>query len=189
MSFISKFSAKAIVAAAASLLSASALAFPIAIPGTEGLSVIASGGVVTAKYEGNSAGYSNDLFLGSMFIFNNHASPVGSTMNLGSFAAGTELVFRLHVNNTGHDFYTGAASRNIDNLFHARVQHDWKPGTTLVSFEDLRGTPEGVNGYNDLSFSFTNTQVTPVPEPETYAMMLAGLALLGAAARRKKNAE
>jgi len=29
--------------------------------------------------------------------------------------------------------------------------------------------------------------VTPIPEPETYALMLAGLALLGFAARRKRN--
>jgi PEP-CTERM motif len=29
--------------------------------------------------------------------------------------------------------------------------------------------------------------VTPVPEPETYAMMLAGLGLMGTIARRRKN--
>jgi hypothetical protein len=29
--------------------------------------------------------------------------------------------------------------------------------------------------------------VTPVPEPETYAMLLAGLGLMGAIARRRKN--
>mgnify|MGYP003384541872 CR=1 FL=1 len=188
MNFVSKLSAKATVAIVASLLSASAFAFPIAIPGTEGLRVLASGnGTVVATYEGNSAGYSNDLFLGSQFIFNNHASPVGSQVNLGSFSQGSELVFRLFVNNTGDSFFTGDASHNVDNLFHARVQENWKPGTTLVSFEDLRGTPEGANGYNDLSFSFTNTQVTPVPEPETYGMMLAGLGLLGWAARRKNK--
>ncbi len=181
-----KFISKLATFVAASLVSVSAFAFPIAIQGTEGLKVFATGnGPVIATYEGNSAGYSNDLFLGSMFIFNNHGSPVGSVANLGSFAVGTELIFRLHVNNTGDNFYTGDASRNVDNLFHARVQNNWKPGTTLVSFEDLRGTPEGANGFNDLSFSFTNTQVTPVPEPETYALMLAGLGMLGFAARRK----
>ncbi|WP_338847571.1 PEP-CTERM sorting domain-containing protein [Massilia sp. W12] len=178
---------KIIAALALASASASAFAFPIAIPGTEGLKVFATGnGPVIAKYEGNSAGYSNDLFLGSLFIFNNHASPVGSTVNLGSFTPGTELVFRLHVNNTGDDFYTGDASRNIDNLFHARVQANWQPGVTLVSFEDLRGTPEGANGFNDLSFSFTNTNVTPIPEAETWAMMLGGLSVLGAMARRRK---
>ncbi len=172
--------------AAAALFSTAAFAFPIAPVGTEGHPVIATGGGdVIATYVGNSAGYSNDLFLGSTFIFNNHETPVGTTVNLGSFTAGTELVFRLSVRNTGDNFYTGVASRNVDNLFHARVQTNYAPNTTLVSFEDLRGTPEGPNGYNDLSFTFTNT-ASPVPEPETYAMMGLGLGLLGLAARRRK---
>jgi hypothetical protein len=172
------------------LCSAAAHAFPIAAAGTEGFLVIASGGSVTAKYEGNSAAFSNDLFLVNTgaFIFNNHTSLVGSTVNLGSFAAGTELVFRLHVNNTGFDYFSGPASRNPDNLAHARVQANWMPNTTLVSFEDLFGTPEGVNGYNDLSFSFTNTVSTPaIPEPQTYALLFAGLGVLGVVVRRRKQ--
>jgi hypothetical protein len=35
--------------------------------------------------------------------------------------------------------------------------------------------------------TFTFDQVTPVPEPETYAMLLAGLALLGVAGRRNRR--
>ncbi|RYZ91793.1 MAG: PEP-CTERM sorting domain-containing protein [Moraxellaceae bacterium] len=169
----------------AAFFSATAFAHPIAAVGTEGLSVIASGGEVIAKYEGNSASFSNDLYLNLNFIFNNQATPVGSTVNLGTFTAGTELVFRLYVNNTGESWFTGAASRNNDGLFHARVQENWKPGTTLVSFEDLSGDPEGVNGFNDLSFSFTNTQTTPVPESSALVLMLIGLGLLGFA--RRKN--
>ena len=88
----------------ASLISSAAMAFPIAAVGTEGLPVIASGGDVVATYQGNSASYSNDLWLGLEFIFNNHATPVGTTMDLGNFTAGTELVFRLHVNNTGDNW-------------------------------------------------------------------------------------
>lgn len=171
---------------AASVLSAAAFAHPIAAVGTEGLSVIASGGDVVAKYEGNSAGYSNDLLLNLTFIFNNHATPVGTTMDLGNFAAGTELIFQLRVNTTGDNWFTGPASRNADGLIHARVQENWQPGVTLVSFEDLWGAPEGQNGYNDLSFSFTNTQTSPVPETSALMLMLLGLVGLGAA--RRKNA-
>jgi hypothetical protein len=176
--------------AAAAFVTLSAHAFPIAAPGTEGFLVIASGGDVVAKYQGNSASFTNLLYLEntSTFVFNNQTSPVGSTADLGTFAAGTELLFRLNVTNTGDNFFTGPASRNADDKAHARVQNDWIPGVTLVSFEDLFGTPEGVNGYNDLSFSFTNTvSVGNVPEPETYALMLGGLALVGWLARRRKS--
>jgi len=109
------------------LAASSALTFPIAAPGAEGLSVIVGqSGTVEATYQGNSATYSNDLYFGlsiattTTFVFNNHETPVGTKVSLGSFPPGTELFFRLHVRNTGRDFYTGPAGRNPDNHTHAR---------------------------------------------------------------------
>ena len=177
---------RAAVGAALVLFAMTAHAFPIAPPGTEGLKVIVSGtDHVIATYEGNSAAYSNDLLLNGVFIFNNHTTPVGTSVDLGSFAPGTELVFQLHVNNTGYDFYTGPDSRNPDSHAHARVQADWEPGTTLVSFEDLFNGPFE---YNDLSFSFTNTtsSATPVPEPSPLLLMLAGIGLIGLMVRLRR---
>lgn len=172
-----------------------AAAFPIAAPGTEGLSVlVGSTNPVIATYQGNSASFSNDLYLmldaagnpgddgnlaNDMFIFNNHTSPVGSTVNLGAFAIGTELIFRLFVNNTLTNYFTGPGSRNPDGQPHARVQENWMPSETLVSFEDLFNGPFV---YNDLSFSFTNTVTTPpgaVPEPTTLLLAALGLGILG----------
>lgn len=170
-----------------------ALAFPIASPGTEGNPVLVSGsGDIIATYEGNSAAFSNDLYLftddsvadNDIFIFNNHTSPVGATFNLGSFAPGTELVFRLHVNNTNTNYFTGLASRNPDGDFHARVQGGWAPDTTLVSFEDLFNGPFD---FNDLSFSFSNTTTSNViPEPASMLLISLGLAGLATMQRRKQ---
>ena len=132
----------------------------------------------------DEANFSNDLYLASPngfystnIIFNNHASPIGSIVDLGFFTAGTELKFRLHVNNTGNDWFTGPGSRNADGLPHARITNQWSPTESLVEFEDLAGPPEGNAGFNDLAFSFTNTIAT-VPKPGTYAMFAAGIVLL-----------
>lgn len=182
----------AVVAVCLGTLPAVASAFPIATGGAGLKVLVGSTDPIVATYQGNSAAYSNNLYLmldasgtpgddgitgNDLFIFNNHASAVGSTANLGSFVIGTELIFRLHVTNTGDHFFTGPASRNLDGFAHAQVQENWQPSETLVSFEDLYNGPFG---YNDLSFSFTNTVTTPpdpsVPEPGALALLGIGLA-------------
>jgi len=162
-----------------------ASAVPVAPPGTEGFSVIvATTGDVIAKYEGNEAAFSSDLYLvgNPTIIFNNQTTPVGTTFNLGSFTAGTILTFRLHVNDTGIDFFTGPGALNPDGTAHARVQANFLPSTSLVSFED---TVAGDFDYNDLSFSFTNTATeTLTPIGPAALMFVSGIALGGFMLRR-----
>ena len=64
-----------------------------------------------------------------------------------------------------------------------------------VSIERLRYF-DTLNGYQGGSYQFyelyawavrPSDVAAPIPEPETYAMMLAGLALLGVVARRRKQ--
>lgn len=169
---------------------------PIASPGTEGNQIfVENTEPIIATFLGDTASFSNDLFLerdesgmpgidgdvsNDLFVFNNISSAVGSVFDLGSYDVGTELVFRLHVINTGNDFFTGPGSRNPDGEPHARAEAEWMPDTTLVSFEDLFNGPFD---YNDLSFSFTNT-TTSVPEP-TGMLVLLGLASVIMLARRK----
>jgi hypothetical protein len=190
------------VAALALLLASSvpAAAFPIAIAGTEGFSVIVGSlDPVVATFQGNSGSFSNDLYLmldaggnpgddgnfaNDQFVFNNQTSVVGSTVGLGSFAIGTELIFRLHVTDTGDQFYTGPAARNVDGFAHARVEGNWLPGEALVSFEDLNGGPFD---FNDLSFSFTNTEAQAVPEPAALGLLGLGLASVAARLRRVRQ--
>ena len=181
--------------------SISAHSAPVPQEGTEGFRVfVNSAGPVTATYQGSGADFNNDLYLmldaslkpgndgnpsNDVLIFNNHSTPVGETRNLGTFSGGTELMFRLHVNTTGDDFFTGPASGNPDGEFHARAQGNWLPDTTLVSFEDRYNSFD--RNFNDFSSSFSNTTAA-IPEPESYAMLLVGLGVIGAIARRgRKN--
>ena len=106
---------------------------------------------------------------------------MGSTVNLGTFAAGTVLNFGLSVRNTGETFYSGPAANNPDGKAHARVQGEWQPNTTLVSFEDKS---IGAFDYDDLSFSFNNT-VAAVPVPTAAWLFGSGLIGLATIARRK----
>jgi hypothetical protein len=54
-------------------------------------------------------------------------------------------------------------------------------GNNTLSFS-AAGKADGIGGY------IGNVAVTAVPEPETYVMLLAGLGLVGAVARRRKQA-
>jgi hypothetical protein len=69
------------------------------------------------------------------------------------------------------------------------IQSGGKLSVTLFD-STVSSTPNYIElpGSYNATLSFY-AEVTPVPEPETYAMMLAGLGLLGVMARRRKQAQ
>jgi Domain of unknown function (DUF4114)/PEP-CTERM motif len=149
-------------------------------------------GDVFLTFVSKEAGYSNDLFLtgNPTKILNNQTAVASTQYALGNFTAGTELVFSMFVNQTGHTFFSGPASRNLDNTRHTTFSA-LSSNSVLVGFEDLfKG---GDFDYNDLRFSLTNVVndynlvriSAPVPEPESYMLMGLGLLLVSVYSRKR----
>ena len=57
-----------------------------------------------------------------------------------------------------------------------------------TGFWNDHGGPANGGQTNGYVIEYSSVALQPVPEPETYALMLAGLGLLGAAARRRNKA-
>ncbi len=60
--------------------------------------------------------------------------------------------------------------------------------TITFSYTPDGASNNGGQGFADESWKIAGASVTAVPEPETYAMLLAGLGVMGAIARRRKQA-
>ena len=74
----------------------------------------------------------------------------------------------------------GFSQTNGNQSFSQYVQFVASAGTTIKS---LSFTSNGTDAFETANFS-----ITPIPEPETYALMLAGLAALGFVSKRRKQA-
>ena len=141
-----------------------------------GAQVYALGGPVGFEVLPYSAAYTNQFSLfthtqngfqqGPVLALNNQ---VGTMVNLGNMLAGMELIFGIHVTNTGHDFLIGPASRNADGLFHAGVTF-LPGGVAEIGFEDLWNG--GDKDYNDAVIrvrGVTNAPPLHTPEPASLA--------------------
>lgn len=111
----------------------------------------------------------------------NHAAP-GATLDLGHVTAGEIVTFSIVISNNGQTFSsTSALNSDHDNHVWAKQLSDG----VLVAFEDLPSKSTDWD-YNDAVYKLSNVAV--VPEPGNMALLLAGLGVVGALARRRRAA-
>ncbi|MDO8990638.1 MAG: FxDxF family PEP-CTERM protein [Sideroxyarcus sp.] len=133
--------------------------------------------------------FGNGAYIGSMeFDFSSNPTNV-TTLFLDSNAGGVTTVDSTNGNHTGgaiaFDFGTSFGQNAHNRLSQNDYVHWSVSGLGSGTLNNMYVHVQGI-GTNDESGKYTPV-VTPVPEPETYAMLLVGLGLLGFSARRKSN--
>ena len=134
---------------------------------------VAVSGLVYPNLSGNSI--INEAELTSGFLFSGPVS--GVAFNFVSY--------------TGESIFTAFLGADEVEYFTAVTGSDGKfYGFKDILFDSIRIDTTNVVEYS--SYALDNLQVatvTQVPEPESYAMFMAGLALMGFIARRRKNGQ
>lgn len=148
---------------------------------------VARDGEVGAYFVGAIAGYENlmtanfsDSDIDSPYISNR--GPTGQYFSFGNHGAGSQVVLIDKVVDTNDWFYSIDAFNN-DGIKHVAYSSftlfdntPYEISGLMVGFEDLYGG--GDLDFNDHVVFFTN--ITAVPEPETYLMFMLGLGFLSA---------
>lgn len=131
---------------------------------------------VTFTFVGKEAGFNNVFYYNGGFVFNNTATPGATSVTFTNVAAGALNFAFYSAGPSGA--YQGSFGNGSDRVGAMKNGSD----KIALLFNDKGGDLD----YDDM---VVTAQVTAVPEPETYAMMLAGLGLMGTIARRRNKAK
>ena len=101
------------------------------------------------------------------------------TLNSAYFAADWNDGLEVTVRGQSSGLIVHTKSFEIDTKHPTLVTFNWENVDNLL-FTATGGTPNGaLSGGSGTGFAMDNLIISSVPEPETYAMLLAGLGLLG----------
>ncbi len=102
---------------------------------------------------------------------------------LQTYASGIESVFALNLDPDGTSFWTGSTGGQTVKRI------DIASGATLASWSTGTGTLFGLSVLGEVQAGGGGVVVigNPIPEPQTYALMLMGLGVLGFVVRRRHS--
>ncbi|MDP3539204.1 MAG: PEP-CTERM sorting domain-containing protein [Azonexus sp.] len=172
------------------ILSESMTGDPIAYP-NDNMTWLSLNYQLSSVYDATLGGLLVTTFLNNntntfttMFGGNGWAPGTGMALYSGfPFANAGNAYAMIFVNTTNP--LTPLSQAQIDKLAYADCAPGGMMGTTCMTGTTIKGygTIGSMSGY-PVSQVIT---LAPVPEPETYAMLMAGLGLMGFIARRRRN--
>lgn len=140
----------------------------------------------------------------NLAVFDLSAADVGKNLRLDNLGVNSTVILNVHgqtidFGQHGYEnFMTGHVLFNLPEAtqvtfasgvnasFLAPLASFLTPIGGLITGQVVVGNWDGMGQVNDGAFTGT---VSPVPEPETYVMMLSGLALMFFAARRRRRGD
>lgn len=147
-----------------------------------------AGGMLTATYLGEAAGHDNSFWVNAAQHFTNSGSSVGSSVSM-AVAAGTLNWFFKDLSDGTMASNGGSGSPHGSFvILGTQPQRGgaFVPYTKGGLYTYVLGFNDSAKVDADYDDHVVGLTLAPVPEPGTYAMMLAGLAAMGLIARRRR---
>ena len=141
---------------------------------------------ITATFLGKEAAHINQFYVNGGLVFDNLAT---APSTYGPFAASSPLNFKFRDANDGSQVSNGGANPVDFASYVVLGTFDNGAFTKYTdggNFDFVLGFNDGAKVDADYDDLVVGIKVSVVPEPETYALMLAGLGIMGFVARRRR---